>query len=617
MMSVLTTIALRVAIYIRVSTKMQEDKYSLKAQTYELTKYAESMGWQIVDTFKDVDSGTKLKKDGLEAMLDVVEEGLVDVVLCIEQDRLSRLDTVKWEYLKGILRDNQVKIAEPGNIVDLSNIDDEFVSDIKNLVAQRSRKDMLRKMGRGLRQRTREGKVWGPQPSEYHYDRITGVITINEERAWIIPFIDDLYLNKKLGPSAIASELNKRCKTINGVDWSDSQVTEKLKHKSYHGVFEVVFKNETISTPDVYPKIRSEETYNRIQTEIEKRYNWKPASPHFLRGIAIKCASCDKPLIINKTTVYGSKEGQEYPVETMLHSYPVDAKCNTKPRVNVKRIHFQLQKAVKDIITDPVKAQQYIDTGFDEKELKLISEDIKRLEKQKQSIQEKTDRLLDLYLDGKWSKEKLDVNREKLEQQLNITNDELLERERKHRLIQNNQINYDTILEFLTVADRFEDMLDEKEQQDLIGSLFPNATLDVEKDEMILHAYLPQEVTVDIKIDIETIEEVKERETLERAKERYERAQKYLNENKGITLKALGEATGYQPPTLRVDQQRFGPFKHLAPHWSSPELRQQRVDAIKKELAIDPNISQRQLAEKTGIYRRLIRELIKEEGLKP
>ncbi|WP_399632741.1 recombinase family protein [Sporosarcina sp. SG10008] len=117
------------------------------------------MSWEIVDVYKDADSGTKLDKDGLEAMLDAIEEGLVDIVLCIEQDRLSRLDTVKWEYLKSVLRDNDVKIAEPGSIVDLTNIDDEFVSDIKNLVAQRSRKDMLRKMVHGTKQRTREGKV--------------------------------------------------------------------------------------------------------------------------------------------------------------------------------------------------------------------------------------------------------------------------------------------------------------------------------------------------------------------------------------------------------------------------------------------------------------------------
>ena len=74
---------------------MQEDRYSLSAQTLELTRYAESQGWEIVDIFKGVDSGTKLNKAGLESLLDCVEDGKVDVVLVIEQIDF-RLDTVAW-----------------------------------------------------------------------------------------------------------------------------------------------------------------------------------------------------------------------------------------------------------------------------------------------------------------------------------------------------------------------------------------------------------------------------------------------------------------------------------------------------------------------------------------
>lgn len=91
--------SLRAAIYIRVSIKnLQEERYSLSAQTTELTRYAESQGWEIVDIFKDTDSGTKLKKPGLESLLDYVEDGKIDVVLVIEQDHLSRLDAVSWHF---------------------------------------------------------------------------------------------------------------------------------------------------------------------------------------------------------------------------------------------------------------------------------------------------------------------------------------------------------------------------------------------------------------------------------------------------------------------------------------------------------------------------------------
>ncbi|MEY9980355.1 recombinase family protein [Lysinibacillus sp. RC79] len=163
---------MKTIIYYRVSTKLQEDRYSLKAQKEELTRYAISQGWEIVAEFKDVDSGGKLNKEGLNGLMDYVEENAVDIVLCVDQDRLSRLDTLNWEFLKDILRDNKVKIAEPGTIVDLANEDDEFISDLKNLIAQREKRAIVRRMMRGKRQRTREGKGWGPTPSEYIYDKV-------------------------------------------------------------------------------------------------------------------------------------------------------------------------------------------------------------------------------------------------------------------------------------------------------------------------------------------------------------------------------------------------------------------------------------------------------------
>ena len=608
---------MRVALYIRVSTKLQEDKYSLNAQKTELIRYAESMKWEIVDVYQDVDSGTKLDKKGLESMLDAVEEGQIDIVLCIEQDRLSRLDTVKWEYLKGVLRDNQVKIAEPGIMTDLTNEDDEFVSDLKNLLAQRSRRDMLRKMARGKRQRTREGKVWGRQPEEYHYDPVNEVVSINEERAWIIPFIDEFFLKRKIGTTTIAKELRKRCKTAEGKEWTSNHVLEKLKRKAYHGVFERTFGNgETITKPNVYPKLRSEETYNQIQIELKNRHNRSPAAPHFLRGIYIRCGSCEMKIGVEKTLAYGDK-GQRYDIFSLRHGNEnTRDNCKYNPCINVKRIQRGFIQAVKDILTDPEKARQYIDSDFDEIELERIKNDIKRLEKQKQSTQEKTDRLLDLYLDGNWPKEKLDANRQTLDVQLSAIEDDLSERKRKRDLIQSNQINYETVVNFLSIAERFDQLLDEQEQQDLVQSLFPNATLDLDNELFILHANLPQKVTVDIKVQIETSEMVLEREVLENSRKRYDQAQKYLNKQPGTTLAALSRALKCQPSTLKKDQERFGPLKNIAPNRLRPELRVERVKVLKKELVQNPKASERLLEEITGINRKTIRKLIKEEGLK-
>lgn len=607
---------MRAAIYIRVSTKLQEDRYSLNAQTTELTRYAQSQNWDIVDIFKDVDSGTKLNKDGLEAMLDQVEDGKIDVVLCIEQDRLSRLDTIKWEYLKGVLRENHVKIAEPGSVVDLANEDDEFISDLKNLLAQRSRRDLLRKMMRGKRQKTREGKVWGKQPEEYHYNKDSEEITVNEERSWLIPYIDDLYIEKRLGATAIARKLNTISRTAEGKRWTSQQVLSKLKNPAYHGVLQKSFSNgETITVPGVYPSLRTELMYARIQNELSRRYCRKPADPHFLRDVTITCASCQKEISVKKQYTYNRDKSQRYGLYVLTHTNEETyQECEEKPIINDKRIKHRIVQAVKDILTDTNKITDYIDSDFDEAELARLDSDVKRLEKVKLDAHAKMDKLLDLYLDDKWPKEKLDERYKLLEKQVQQIQNDLNERKRKRNLIQKDKLNFDTIVEFFGVASRFEELLDSADQQKLIGSLFPSATL--QNNLLILHALLPQEVKVDVKIQIETMKKVKERELLDSSRERYIMAQKTLSEHKGISLEALGKMIGSQPSTLKLDQERFGPFKYLAHNKQCTELKRQRVIMLEEELKKNPKLSGRQLEKITGINRKTIYKLIEEEELK-
>ncbi|WP_301109851.1 hypothetical protein [Sporosarcina sp.] len=67
---------------------------------------------------------------------------------------------------------------------------------------------------------------------------------------------------------------------------------------------------------------------------------------------------------------------------------------------------------------------------------------------------------------------------------------------------------------------------------------------------------------------------------------------------------------------MKRDQERFGPFKHLAPNKQCPDLKKQRVIVLQNELRKNPNISGRQLEKHTGINRKMIYKLMKEEELK-
>ncbi|XJZ26002.1 recombinase family protein [Bacillota bacterium Lsc_1132] len=488
---------MNIANYYRVSTKLQENKYSLKAQKEELTKYAKSQGWTIVGEFKDVESGGKLDKAGLNSLMDFVEEGRCDIVLCIDQDRLSRLDTISWEYLKSTLRDNGVKIAEPGNITDLENEDDEFISDIKNLIAKREKRAIVRRMMRGKRQRTREGKGWGKPPMEYSYDKNTGSYSVNTAWSWVIPFIDDLYLNKGYSDQQIAHELNKIGKTPRGKEWSDVHVRKKLTNKAYHGIMEKSFSNgEVITVEGIYPPLRTAEEYEKIQEVRKGKFRRrKEEFPQLLRRVNMICPKCGKKLAIHMS---GDRKYS-------LHFYIKHQKKATQEKcyvsINTVRVENNLVKAIKSILSSEEAAKKYIQLDYDKDDLKQLEDGLKDTGKLVADVKAKIDRLLPLYLSGDWPLETLNKQKAQLEAELKVHEGRYKQLKNKRDLVKKNMFNYDVVLQYLVVAERFDVLLTKEEQMTMIGQLFPEA--EVYDDYILLRGALANNVPLEVKVPIE------------------------------------------------------------------------------------------------------------------
>lgn len=77
---------MRVALYTRVSTDRQSDD----SQLGEMREFCERRGWPRVTEYRDVISGAKFTRSGLDKLLGDVRRGRVDVVLCFKLDRLGR-----------------------------------------------------------------------------------------------------------------------------------------------------------------------------------------------------------------------------------------------------------------------------------------------------------------------------------------------------------------------------------------------------------------------------------------------------------------------------------------------------------------------------------------------
>ncbi|WP_078428806.1 recombinase family protein [Alkalihalobacterium alkalinitrilicum] len=501
---------MKCAIYIRVSTKLQEERYSLSAQQSELTNYANKQDWHIVGEFKDVESGGKLNKKGLNQLLDYVEEGRIDVVLCIDQDRLSRLDTVGWEYLKSTLRENDVKIAEPGSITDLANEDQEFISDIKNLIARREKKSVVRRMMRGKRQMMREGKPWGKTPIGYTYSKETKEYSIDDKWAWVIPYIDKLYLEDQLGMKAIADRLNEISKSPSGTMWNQTLVHRRLISKAFHGVMEKKFENgEVITIEDMYPPLRTRETYDLIQEERTKRgklfkvTSRRRPDVHILRRTLITCGHCGRKLGIQQN---GLKESPVYYVKHGRKMRLSDrSTCDIS--VNTIRFEYNLTAAIKEILSGEDLAKKYIKLETKKSDVDEIAAQLKDINKSIETLHEKIDKLLDLYLDAdvKLSKEKLVERQKSLENELEFQQKRQRQLEAKLATLKKNEWNYNMIYQYLEVAKDFDTELTALEQTQLVGRLFPTAKMYSDKIIMIAEiGDVPVEVEVPINEDLNT-----------------------------------------------------------------------------------------------------------------
>lgn len=493
---------MRVANYYRVSTKLQENKFSLSAQKTELSAYADKMKWELIDEYVDVETGGKLDKKGLNSLLDVVESGKVDVVLCMDQDRLSRLDTVSWEYLKSVLRDNNVRIAEPnGTLTDLSNEDQEFMSDLRNLMAQREKKSVVRRMMYGKRQRLREGKGWGQYPFEYYYQ--DGFYYVKESWRWTIPFIDDLYLNKNVGMQQIANELNKVSKTPTGNNWNAHLISTRLRSKNFHGYQEMTFSNgETISSYVLEP-MRSEETYNRIQSLRKKRgkqYNvytrTSTKNVNLLKYVPLACGICGRTLSVQQVS---SKEKPRYYAEHGRRQTFDGERCDIL--INAKCYEYNLIKALRDILQNEEMASKYIEFNDDDSELDDLNMKASKTNKTLKKLQESKDKLLDLYLTSDDLDKDLYTKKDAdLTNKIKLESESLNKIKRNIDLINEKEWNYENLYEYIEIASEIGTNLTRHEQAVLIGKIFSKGVL--YENELIITTEIYKGVPVDVTIPV-------------------------------------------------------------------------------------------------------------------
>ena len=421
-------------IYIRVSTAMQVDGYSLEAQKERLIKYAEFQGMEVVREYCDAGKSGKsiTGRPEFQRMLqDVAEErDGVDFILVFKLSRFGRNAADVLNSLQYI-QDYGVNLICVEDGIDSSKDSGKLTITVLSAVAEIERENILVQTMEGRKQKAREGKWNGGQaPFGYVLDSKNSMLVVNPEEAEIVRIIFDKFVHTDMGADAICNYLNQRGytkKKVRGHELNyfarglilkilDNPVyigkiaygkhaTEKVK--GTRDEYRRVKQEEFLLADGLHEAIIDEETWEaarekRKRTGVKWVKTHSLEHEHILSGL-IKCPVCGGGMSGTVQRRKNKKTG-EYKDTCYYrchHRKMVDGHlCDYKPMINQEKFNAEIEEFIRYMVSGDEfrafiqeKLEEKVDVSALETEKKQIMGQLQQVQGSKNKLIQMLDRL--------------------------------------------------------------------------------------------------------------------------------------------------------------------------------------------------------------------------------
>lgn len=371
---------MKAALYIRVSTQDQIENYSIESQKERLEGYCKSKDWIIYDTFIDPGfSGSNTDRPALQRLLSDLKN--IDVVVVYKLDRLSRSQRDTLELIEEHFLRNNVDFVSITETLDTSTPFGKAMIGILSVFAQLERETIAERMKMGLIKRAEEGyRTAGGNYDPAGYERKDGELIIKEDESLHIKTACDLYEQYHS-----ITKVQARLKELGYDVWRFRRYNDILRAKLYCGY---------VSFAGTYYKGRhepiiTEEQFNRVQALLarHKGKNANKAKESLLSGLLI-CGHCGENYVTSQNNDKVKKEKVYRYYQCRARRFPseYDEKCLNKIW-NYKKLEYLIIEEINNFT---------VDKKTDNKKSTKIDYD-KLIKK----VDEKMERTLGLYVDGK------------------------------------------------------------------------------------------------------------------------------------------------------------------------------------------------------------------------
>lgn len=393
-------------ILARVSSKEQEEGYSIDAQKHRLETYCLRKNLQVLKTFEITESSTVGDRKKFMQMIAYIKRQKKPIALV--SDKVDRLQRSFREYplLDGLIQEGRLELhfnTENQVIHQTSTSHERMMWSMSVMMAQSFVDSMRDNVKRSQEHKIRIGEWCGASPVGYLNIRDENGktdIVIDQERA---PLIKKLFLTYAEGGKTL-SEIEALCKkwdlrNIRGKKshLQKSHIYKILKNPFYYGQMRV--KGHLY--PHRYEPIISKEIFDKCQAVLQG-WNKKPfhyAGKEFVFRGLLQCAITGRTVTADtKKKTYKSGKVAQW---TYLRCWNPD-NPEKKMWVREEKILEQVEDVFKKlVIPEPLLGNviKYI-REVDYTEREFFRRQLKELRQEQDSIHRKLDSLMELLMEG-------------------------------------------------------------------------------------------------------------------------------------------------------------------------------------------------------------------------
>lgn len=476
---------MKAAIYTRVSTEEQRDYgYSIDGQIRELKDYCGRKKYDVIGIYNDAGfSGKNMNRPELERLLEDIKNKVIDVVVAIKVDRITR-DGYDGQWLLKYCQEYDVILDLMYEQFDVNTSNGEMMYGMNLLFAQRERKEIGARTKRGLEEAVRQGKYPTQVPLGY-VRNLDGTLEIDPVSSLVVKEIFELYsTGMSMNAIAIKFENENKANKFN-TRWKEEKIKKIIANPIYKGECHwrrTVSKgkqNPVIVLPNHSPKIVSVELFDKCQNQVTKnKHGGYGTHTHIFHSI-IKCPHCNK-MMSNYFTIKKRKSGNK----EFYYVICKNPSCVGKSKIySTEKIENALIKLLNQITMD-YKQNQWellIPNKQNNSELDSINKALSKLK-----IDES--KLLELYLNSSINVEVINRKNEQIQNDI-----KKLELEKsKYETIEVDYSSYD-----------LKEMLIEKDNNKLVGIDNLWSLLDRKDKKKIISKYIKSiEILTDDKYNI-------------------------------------------------------------------------------------------------------------------